>query len=155
MYKAEERILRLEDLEGNWYIQYTNFPMWLKGDKLQPMFTYRIANRRSHLGLSDTVSYIKSGRTRTIKGFDVPQNGTNSRFEWRGNGLLRLLSSSWEILHITDSWMLIFFEKTLFTPAGYDVVSREKILTAPIQEEIDSCLEQMGITGLQRLSWPL
>lgn len=53
------------------------------------------------------------------------------RFRWRGNGLLFIASSKWQILGCNTSgaegghpWAVTFFEKTLFTPAGLDIYAR-------------------------------
>ena len=35
----------LELLQGRWYIHFSNFPMWLKGDKTNPTFNYTIEKR--------------------------------------------------------------------------------------------------------------
>lgn len=53
------------------------------------------------------------------------------RFKWRGNGLLVIASSRWQVLGCDTSdaegshpWAVTFFEKTLFTPAGLDIYAR-------------------------------
>lgn len=53
------------------------------------------------------------------------------RFKWRGNGLLIIASSKWQVLGCNTSdaqgnhpWAVTFFEKTLFTPAGLDIYAR-------------------------------
>jgi hypothetical protein len=93
----EEEMLKLEELEGKWFIHFSNFPMWLKGDKTSPAFNYTI--------------------------------------EKRGEAIL-LLDSQWAIVH---------FEKTLFTPEGYDVISRDRILNAVIEQEIKRRLTELGV----------
>lgn len=52
-------------------------------------------------------------------------------FKWRGNGLLVIASSKWQVLGCNTSdaggnhpWAVTFFEKTLFTPAGLDIYAR-------------------------------
>lgn len=129
---------KLENLEGKWYIVFTNFPMWLKGDKTQPSFNYRIETRGGKTGLKDEVTYLKKGKIRSIVGFDFPKDSTNVHFIWRGNGILGLLSSSWSIdfLSPTNDWAIISFEKTMFTPAGYDVITREQRPSPELLEKI-------------------
>lgn len=139
--------INLQTLEGKWYIILSNFPMWLKGDKTNPTFNYKVAEKDGTWGLKDEVKYIQNGRTKSINGFDKPLNSENTAFEWRGNGLLSLLSSKWQILYVdtTDQWVIIYFEKTLFTPKGYDVICREKQPNALIMKKIEEKLSKLKI----------
>lgn len=139
--------LNLADLEGKWYILYSDFPMWLRGDKRCPTFNYRVGKRRAVTGLQDEVVYEKKGRQKKIIGFDTPANPGNTSFVWRGKGLLSLLKSEWEIVYLdsNNSWGIIHFQKTLFTPQGYDVISREKSLDAARQQEMQNKLKTLGI----------
>lgn len=143
---ANEKI-NLQTLEGKWYIILSNFPMWLKGDKTNPTFNYKVAERDGVMGLTDEVKYTQNGRTKSINGFDKPLNTENTSFEWRGNGLLSLLSSKWQILYVdtTENWAIIYFEKTLFTPKGYDVICREKKPNSLIMRKIEEKLRDLKI----------
>ncbi len=143
---ANEKI-NLQALEGKWYIVLSNFPMWLKGGKTNPTFNYEVVERGGIKGLIDEVKYTQNGRQKTIKGFDKPLNIENTSFEWRGNGLLALLSSKWQILYINtaEQWAIIYFEKTLFTPKGYDVICREKQLNSLVMRKIEERLKDLKI----------
>lgn len=113
----------IHDLLGTWHVHYSNFPMWLKGNKTQPKFIYSnydSANRR----FDDTVEYLQNGNSKTIKGKDAVLDEHNTKFLWRGNGLLFFVTSKWEIIEVENDLALIYFKKTLFTPEGYDVISR-------------------------------
>lgn len=145
-----EQSIQLQDLEGTWYIVLTNFPMWLKGDKTRPTFTYTVETRGSIMGLRDEVRSWKNGRQQTIHGFDTPLDETNRRFEWRGKGLLSLLSSRWEIWYIDPSkeWAIIYFQKTLFTPEGYDVIAQGDVLSEEVLASVHSVLHELGIKRL-------
>lgn len=144
---ANEKI-NLQALEGKWYIILSNFPMWLKGDKTNPTFNYKKAEKDGVLRLIDEVQYTQNGRTKSINGFDNPLNSENTSFEWRGNGLLSLLSSNWQILYLDTigNWAIIYFEKTLFTPKGYDVICREKQPNALIMKKIEEKLRELKIS---------
>ena len=144
---ANEKI-NLQALEGKWYIILSNFPMWLKGDKTNPTFNYTQAEREGILGLIDEVKYTQNGRQKSINGFDKPLNTENTSFEWRGNGLLSLLSSKWQILYLDtiENWAIIYFEKTLFTPKGYDVICREKQPNSLIMRKVDERLKELKIS---------
>lgn len=123
-------------MEGQWHVIGTTFPMWKKGDKLNPRFRYT----RLREGLwNDEVIYDKpNGKTGHIRGKDHLLGENPKRFKWRGNGLLFIAVSLWQIDYITPDGqtMLISFEKTLFTPAGADVISRKTVLTNTEKEEM-------------------
>ena len=139
--------INLQELEGKWHIILTNFPMWLKGDKKNPNFNYEIAERDGVMGLIDEVKYKQNGQTKSINGFDKPLNIENTSFEWRGNGFLSLLSSKWQILHLdsTKQWAIIYFESTLFTPKGYDVICRDTQPSSLIMRNVEEKLRVLKI----------
>jgi hypothetical protein len=74
------------------------------------------------------------------------------RFKWRGSGLLLIASSKWQVLGCNASeaegsqpWALTFFEKTLFTPAGLDILARSaEGIPEPLLNEI---LEKVKAVG--------
>lgn len=139
--------IALSDLEGKWYINQSNFPMWLKGEKTSPAFNYTIIKKKKGLYLADKVTYQKNGKTKSINGIDKPLDNENREFVWRGNGLLGLLKSKWEILHLdaNEQWAIIFFRQTLFTPQGYDVISRQPVLSPEIAQKIETKLNELGV----------
>jgi hypothetical protein len=139
----------LHDLEGRWYIVLSNFPMWLKGDKTVPSLNYAVEIKGTVTGLRDEVISQKRGKPQSIVGFDTPLDSANTRFLWRGKGLLSLLTSRWEIVHLEAhlQWAIIHFEKTLFTPEGYDVIARRKQLSPEMLVDIQSALRECGITA--------
>ena len=142
--------LNLTDLEGKWNVSMTNFPMWLKGDKINPTFNYSLKENKDSLIIHDQVVYSKNGKQKSIVGHDKPLNLANTKFQWRGKGLMKILTSKWEIIHFSseNNWMLIYFEKTTFTPEGYDVVTRQKELDEITREEINKVLTKNELNGL-------
>ncbi len=66
---------------------------------------------------------------------------------WRGDGLLALLKSKWNILYLdpAGTWAIIHFEKTLFTPEGYDVMARSGQLTEKVRQQIQEKLAELGL----------
>lgn len=133
-------LMKLEDFEGSWYINMTNFPMWLKGDRLYPTLNYQVREKNGVLGLKDTVKFHKNGKPDEIGGFDKPLDKEASKFSWRGNGLLWLLESKWQILYYDADRQIAIshFDKTIFTPEGMDVISKKKKLSL---EEIEWVLQ--------------
>ena len=108
-----------------------------------------MAERDGVMGLIDEVKYIQKGRIKSINGFDKSLNIENTSFEWRGNGLLSLLSSKWQILYLdsTKQWAIIYFEPTLFTPKGYDVICREIQPSSLIMRSVDEKLRELKISN--------
>ncbi|MES2799645.1 MAG: hypothetical protein V4638_06485 [Bacteroidota bacterium] len=143
----------LQVLEGKWHVVLTNFPLWLKGNKINPTFNYKVAEKNNTIGLIDVVEYTQNNKTKSIKGFDKPTNEENTTFKWRGKGLLSIASSKWGILHHerAEKWAIIYFEKTVFTPKGYDVICREKQPSEAIMKHIKEKLIELKIEDLTRL----
>jgi hypothetical protein len=137
----------LTKLEGKWYVNMSNFKMWLKGNKLNPQFNYSIHIKGDVTGLKDVVSYNQNKKIKTITGFDKPQNNLATKFVWRGKGLLFLFKSKWEIVYQTNEWTIIHFEKTIATSEGYDVISRQKSFDDVMINSIKLKLKELGITS--------
>jgi hypothetical protein len=70
-------------------------------------------------------------KVKTISGIDTPAGP--GAWNWRGRGWLMIASSHWEVLGYGgedeengERWVVTYFAKTLFTPAGIDIYSRKK-----------------------------
>ncbi|KAI4108241.1 MAG: hypothetical protein L6R37_001114 [Teloschistes peruensis] len=123
-------------LSGTWHVTDSTLPMW--ESKRNVSFTYTPISTPSSAEpiprLDDLVSYqnLSSDKVKTIEGIDTPSSpSTSGQWEWRGKGWLKIASSHWEILGWGDladghQWFVIYFAKTLFTPSGIDVLSRQK-----------------------------
>jgi hypothetical protein len=138
-------------LEGVWFVIASNFPMWTKGNRTRPRFIY--SNVRTIAGrtvMDDTVAYVQKGREKTIIGVDTQDSGVPTRFEWRGKGFLKLLTSRWEIVSVSADEQLIAlaFHKTLVTPAGIDIISRTEQVSEAAYAAI---LAAIGTPSLKRL----
>lgn len=109
--------------------------------------------------LDDLVTYqgLDSDKEHSVHGVDKASNGTSDTWDWRGKGWLvprpkhtcysrtcanvskMIASGHWEVLGwgdngaADDAWVVTYFAKTLFTPAGVDVYSRRR---EGLQEEI-------------------
>ncbi|MBD2702196.1 hypothetical protein IC229_16205 [Spirosoma sp. BT702] len=126
-------------LLGTWFICSTNFPMWLKGDKLNPTFTYSRTDEKADTNvLLDEVKYLKNGKTKTLTGYDYQDTSDSAAFVWRGKGLLSLLRSRWNVALVDPNgqWAVIWFSKTLFTPEGVDIISRTSRLSPATLKQI-------------------
>jgi len=118
-----------ELLPGSWHIGATNFPMWLRGDRLTPTLTYAVRSEQP-LKLLDTVTYTTPGGVqKTIVGVDTYRgDGSDAAgFVWRGRGLLFPFASHWKVEGVgpSDEFVVTRFSKSLVTPAGVDIMVRD------------------------------
>ncbi|KAF1973850.1 hypothetical protein BU23DRAFT_553836 [Bimuria novae-zelandiae CBS 107.79] len=151
----------LQWLSGPWNVTHSTLPMWKKNRNV--VITYTPIPSTSSPQLDDVVTYqpISSSSTKTVRGVDKPfsvpntaEGGEGGRaslaYNWRGKGWLMIASSKWEILAYSDeegtenAYVVTFFAKTLFTPAGVDVYSRKGILKAETVEAIKAGLAGLG-----------
>lgn len=149
---SEEQLAAL--LPGVWSIGATNFPMWLRGDRLAPTFDYRLL-RASPLRLGDTVSYFtREGAEKSIRGVDRFSRG---EFTWRGRGLLGLFRSRWRVVGVDDRgrFAVIRFSKTLATPAGTDVIVPQGSGAEELRRWVGEEVESVGLAREEfaSLSW--
>jgi hypothetical protein len=117
-----------ELLPGSWHIGATNFPMWLRGDRLNPTLTYQVRSEQP-LKLLDTVTYTTpTGAQKSISGVDTLRGEGSDRagFVWRGRGILFAFSSHWTLEGVGPSgeFVVTRFSKSLVTPAGVDIMVR-------------------------------
>lgn len=130
-------------LSGGWHVLATNFPMWLTGEKTEPVFLYRLTSAPGETAtLDDTVAYNESGRRGTIEGTDTQDPNMPTHFTWRGNGLLALFTSDWAIVATgpDDRWMVLYFTKTIATPEGVDVIARSPSLSPEDRAAVERLL---------------
>lgn len=137
--------------------------MWKKNRNVR--ITYTPIEGTSPVQIDDVVTYnpIGSDAVKTVHGVDKPfevpntaaaQEGDGQRasmaYHWRGKGWLMIASSKWEILGYGDeegsgnSWVVTYFAKTLFTPAGVDFYSRKGNLKPETVESIKTALAELG-----------
>ncbi|KAL3490787.1 hypothetical protein BJX62DRAFT_132613 [Aspergillus germanicus] len=118
---------------GTWHVTHSSLPLW-KG-KRNVNITYKLLPSESSSGplMDDLVQYqaIGSDKIKSVHGVDTPSLGNQGAWDWRGKGWLMIASSHWECLgfgHTDDNnqWLVTYFAKTLFTPAGIDIYSRDK-----------------------------
>ena len=146
---AIKQTIALETYAGKWYINMTTFPMWLKGDKTSPTFNYTIQTKNDKPTLHGDVQYLnKKGKLKSIQGFDEPKNEYNTAFQWRGKGFLWLFKSNWEIIAYdsTENWAIMHFQKTIATPEGYDLFSKQKQLDERTLTSVNKKLEELNLT---------
>ena len=121
-------------LSGSWDITHSTLPMWKS--KRNVTITYKCLEPvaggtiQGTDRLDSVVSYqpITSDKIKTVHGIEKASGKDACAWDWRGKGWLVVASSHWEILGHGNQgrgeWLVTFFAKTLFTPAGIDIYSR-------------------------------
>ncbi|RMZ83156.1 hypothetical protein DV738_g1172, partial [Chaetothyriales sp. CBS 135597] len=118
----------LEFLTGTWRVCFSTLPMWKSNRNVTITYT----PHQSITGAWDNlVKYqpLSSDKWKTVRGIETPDRSIPAAWNWRGKGWLIIASSHWEVLGSGDSdggWCVIWFAKTLFTPAGVDFLCRRR-----------------------------
>lgn len=111
---------------GAWHVTHSTLPMWKKNRNV--VITYKALDAPAG-AIDDLVEYqpLGSDKKKRVEGIDKPDANVEAAYNWRGRGLLKIASSHWEVLGYGEEdggWVVTFFEKTLFTPAGVDIYAR-------------------------------
>jgi hypothetical protein len=141
-------------LPGTWAVRSTNFPMWLTRERLSPRFSYDLVSENP-LTLRDDVSYTTADKgEKHILGVD---KWAHDGFVWRGKGLLKLVTSRWTISGISDdkTVVAIRFQKSLFTPAGIDIIVRDGADVPELRSLVARNTEKFGLSAedFASLTW--
>ncbi|KAJ9658888.1 hypothetical protein H2198_003458 [Neophaeococcomyces mojaviensis] len=115
-------------LRGSWHVTHSTLPMWKTNRNVKITYTPLDTPPGA---IDDLVEYqpLASDKWKTVNGIDKPHPQVDTAYNWRGKGWLKIASSHWEVLGYGDEdggWVVTFFEKTLFTPAGIDIYARRK-----------------------------
>jgi hypothetical protein len=118
--------------------------------------------------LDDQVTYqaLRGDTIKSVRGIDTPAG--DGAWDWRGRGWLMIASSHWEVLGFGGSdasesgggqegggeaWVVTFFAKTLFTPAGIDIYSRRKEgLSEGVLEAVKRALAESEAPEVRKLA---
>lgn len=140
-----------KQLSGTWLIKGTTFPLWLSNKRDMPRITYRVLEKEP-VKLLDLVEYEKKGQTKQIKGVDYQEE---KGFLWRGNGLLKVLKSRWEVVSIKGDVLVIRFAPSLVTPAGVDILVREGVVVSDLAKRVVQHFDVFGLTAeeIRQIQW--
>ncbi|EUC31663.1 hypothetical protein COCCADRAFT_27672 [Bipolaris zeicola 26-R-13] len=157
---------QLSWLSGSWNVTHSTLPMWKKNRNVR--ITYTPVASTTPPQIDDVVTYqgLNSDALKTVHGVDKPFDVPNTAppagaeggagdvaslgYNWRGKGWLVIATSKWEILGYGDeqgtgnSWVVTYFAKTLFTPAGIDFYSRKGSLAPQTINDIKAALAGLG-----------
>ncbi|KAK6538821.1 hypothetical protein TWF694_010386 [Orbilia ellipsospora] len=158
-----------------WWVTTSTLPMW----KTEKNITITYTAIPSSQDIDDIIHYNPRSSppasegsnvqpvVKSIHGIDYPltENPTDLSYKWRGRGWLMIASSRWQVVGYGGrdvkevdgvlegvEWVLTFFEKSLFTPAGIDIMTVEKDgVDEETRRAIDDGLKGCGGTleGLQ------
>ncbi|MES2092202.1 MAG: hypothetical protein V4531_00085 [Actinomycetota bacterium] len=141
-------------LPGTWRIGATNFPVWLRGDRLRPRFRYDLKSA-DPLIFHDVVTYTTGeGAQKSIEGID---RFRTDGFVWRGTGLFSVVTSRWSVAGASEdsNILVIRFAKSVLAPAGVDVVVREGTDSHAFRTAVAGNSDALGLTHgeFASLSW--
>ncbi|KAL8835184.1 MAG: hypothetical protein Q9170_003430 [Blastenia crenularia] len=119
-------------LVGKWYITHTTSEVW--HDKRNVVLTYTSLDpSASRPQLDDLITYqtLSSAKSKTMRGTDTPSPADPRAWTWRGNGMLKFVTSHWQILGFGEEdrgedWLVVWAQKSIFTPAVLNVCTRHK-----------------------------
>jgi hypothetical protein len=121
---ADFQIPTIPWLTETWHVTHSSLP-------LPPSSASATAESTDRL--DDVVTYqsLSSTKLSTIEGVDTASGEGRGEWDWRGKGWLKIASSHWEVLGwgeeeaTGNKWVVTCFAKTLFTPAGVDLYSKD------------------------------
>ncbi|KAF2803259.1 uncharacterized protein BDZ99DRAFT_351139, partial [Mytilinidion resinicola] len=137
-------------LTGTWHVTHSTLPMWRNARNVK--ITYKPLSPTTATDfppLDDLVTYnpLKGEKEKAVRGVDkIDASSGGWAYNWRGRGWLVIAGSRWE-------WVVTFFAKTLFTPAGLDLYSRGgKGLGEATVEGIKKSLAGVGDEVVRKLA---
>ncbi|KAF2456901.1 hypothetical protein BDY21DRAFT_262276, partial [Lineolata rhizophorae] len=159
-------------LAGPWHVTHSTLSMWKSKRNVRITYTPLASDSTGGpVRVDDLVEYQTSGsdKVKSVHGVDTAEAGTNEgwAWNWRGKGWLVIATSRWETLgygteaveegsepqNTGTDWVVTFFSKTLFTPAGVDIYSRKKEgLRAETVEKIKEALKGSEDDGVAKLA---
>lgn len=105
---------------------------------------------------------LSSTKLQTIEGVDTASGEGRGEWDWRGKKWLKIASSHWEVLGwgeeeaTGNKWVVTCFAKTLFTPAGVDLYSRDNTGLQPeTMEAIKKGLAEVEDQDIRKMAGDL
>lgn len=145
---------------GTWHVTHSSLPQWKGKRNVNITYKQLPADSAGVQKFEDLIQYqsIDSEKIKSVHGVETPTPGNPGAWDWCGTGWLMMASAHWECLGFgrTDDdnqWIVRYFDKTLFTPAGIDVCSRNKggIPQTTVEQILDA-LKRLGVKGITDLA---
>lgn len=133
---------------GTWHIVMTDLPLWRKRSGTVSYLTLPGGE------MADVITWQRHGRLGRVLGIDRPIDEDGWQWEWRGVEPLTLLTRSrWRFLagNLKQGWAVTAFEKTMFTPAGFDIYAR---VPQPGHGQLSAALSSLPEDVARRLFLP-
>ncbi|KAH9892873.1 hypothetical protein C8Q73DRAFT_699720 [Cubamyces lactineus] len=167
----------LDKFMGTWHVVFSTLSLWQSRKDVTITYTRKPQSNDTSVQFDDVVEYhsksdLASSKRSSIIGVDTlltphksggPEETQDAapaqtRYKWRGKGLLMIASSRWQVLGCsrdpspgnTAAWAVTYFEKTLFTPPGLDIYARtaEGLPDSLVEEIIAKAKALGGDVGL-------
>jgi len=141
------------ELLGEWFIVLTSLPYWLNKRNIKITYSEIPSGDTNTKSIQDDVTYqtSTSGKIKAIRGINTPsQSGQPGAWNWRGCGLIKVVSNHWEVLaheplqgRDRAEWIVIHTGKSLFAPAAVHVYSRtQKALAKDVRDDLTKALAE-------------
>lgn len=141
-----KQIITMPLLEGTWYIVQTSLPLWLKGDKLNPVLNYSLVEKNESQFLSVEVRYTQRGKVKLMEGREYPHPAKLNTYRWKPTtGIRSLFAGKWEVC-LADpegQWAVSWFSGTPLTAKGITIISRQPKLPADTLNNIKQAILQV------------
>ena len=124
---------------GLWHILASNVNIWK--DKLTPTVTYSIHHQLpdGRVCLNDLVEYSSKRlcfgyRPTSMEGINTQIDERTSRYQWRGNGVLKFLTNDFGFIFVDNEtasdrpyqWIAMIYSSTFFSSGGINLMTRTR-----------------------------
>ncbi|KAI0018947.1 hypothetical protein F4780DRAFT_477679 [Xylariomycetidae sp. FL0641] len=125
-----------EDLSGEWHMIASSSSFWLdRKHSISITYTNAKSSNASPGTLDDVVAYYMRGSAKqhSTKGTSTPSTSQRVVYDWRGWGLLRLVSTRWEVVGYGSlatsggpaNILVTLAQKTTFSPQSLSIYSEK------------------------------
>ncbi|MGL4339936.1 MAG: hypothetical protein ACRCSP_05895 [Rhodoglobus sp.] len=147
-----------ELLPGSWTVAATNLPMLLSGRRRDPRFDFDIVSRTPLVMTEDATYRIGPGKNEGEYRHILGKNSfTGDEFVWRAAGLRRFAAIRWTVAGASHDRTIavLNFSQSMLTPAGVNIIVRERTRHPELRAIIAHATEDYGLTPEQfaSLTW--
>lgn len=140
-------------MPGRWSVRATNDPVWLSGERRDPVFEYAVL-RDQPLMLSTRSEFTEpDGKRRVILGTD---HWHGDGFTWRARGLRGIFARThWEVAGARQGLIITRFAKSLVSSGGLAVMVLEGVDSSDLRSVVaaDPLSFGLAIPEFAGLTW--
>ena len=126
-------------LQATWHVTHSTWSRWSPSKRRNVCYNYSALPDKTN-AVRDVVTYhgLYSTKVKKIQG--ISSVTSDKRMRWEGTGVLSLLGQKclWDVMgfgemtvdvseerrgEISNKWMVIYYEKTMFSPQGMSILS--------------------------------